>query len=608
MGEVIEGKKGNIGALCGFLKSQKNIKYLEYLKSNIDNNILIFDLPISELLYYYFNKTSIPILCLCGDHMKYIGFKNGYRTSCGKKKCYVNKRKETCLKKYGVDNPKKDKNIIEKEQLNIRKKYDGKHYMENSSIKDKFNTTMEKRYGVKWAQQNKDILKKSLNTWNDRSNEEKELIVSKRLETWDNKSLEEREIIKLKKKETIENRYGSIGNMYENIQEKIRKTSKVKYEVDHFFMSPLVISKRVNSYKRGIIEKYLDKLPLSYEFKYTKYNKNNSDSYFHIYHKQCEKNFKITRQLLNKRLDNNEELCLKCNPSSNGYSILEKEVLQIIINNYSGKVLENKKSLGIELDILIPDLNLAIEFNGNYWHSDLYKDKKYHLRKTNICKSQEIQLIHIFEDEWLYKKDIVISRLLNLLGVSKRIYARKCEVKEITDNSEVREFLISNHIQGFVGSKVKLGLYYNGELVSMMNFGNLRRNLGHSGSEDSYELLRFCNSLDTTVVGGASRLFKHFTRNYDPKIIISYADRRWSQGNLYENLGFEFTHYSNPSYFYLNPKELIRLNRFNFRKDILVKGGYDNDLTEREIMSNRGYLRIYDCGDLVYKFTNFDNM
>lgn len=602
--KVIIEKRGNIGALCGFLKSPKNKDYLEYLKSNINDEILNYDLSISEIIYYYFNNIQEPILCSCGDHRKYIGFKNGYRTSCGKKECYVKQRKLTCLKKYGVDNPKKSKEILLKEQDNIKKKYNGKHYMEDSDVREKFNTTMEDRYGVKWAQQNESISKKRLETWSNKTDSEKKEIIIKRLETWNCKSdLEIREI-KDRKIKTIENKYGSVSNMYRGIQEKIREVSKVKYNVDHFFMSDIVINKRVNSYKKKIINKYLNKLPISYKFKETEYNKNNTDSYFHIYHKECDKEFKITRQLLNKRIDNNEDICLVCNPVSNGYSKLEKDILQVILDNYEGEVLENDTSLGIELDIFIPKLNLAIEVNGNYWHSELYKDSKFHLNKTNICEDNDIQLIHIFEDEWLYKKDIVISRLLNLIGSSKKVYARKCIVKEITDNNKVKEFIISNHIQGFVGSKVKLGLYYKDELVSIMTFSNLRSNLGNenSDSEKSYELLRFCNLLNTAVVGGASRLFKYFIRNYNPEMIISYADRRWSRGKLYEKLGFRFTHYSNPNYFYCDPRELIRLNRFNFGKDRLISEGYDSSLTEREIMSNRGFLRIYDCGNLVFRY------
>ena len=213
-----------------------------------------------------------------------------------------------------------------------------------------------------------------------------------------------------------------------------------------------------------------------------------------------------------------------------------------------------------------------------------------------------IQLVHIFEDEWIYKKDIVKSRILNLLGKSDRIYARKCEIRNVSP-STARSFLDDNHIQGFCSSAYRYGLYYNGELVSLMTFGNKRKNLGSKSINGHYELLRFCNKLNTTVIGGASRLFKHFIKEVKPIEIVSYADRRWSNGNLYEKLGFTLTHKSQPSYFYvINDK---RENRFKYRKDALVKEGYDKDKTEHQIMLERGIYRIYDCGCLVYDI-NFE--
>jgi len=163
------------------------------------------------------------------------------------------------------------------------------------------------------------------------------------------------------------------------------------------------------------------------------------------------------------------------------------------------------------------------------------------------------------------------------------------------------KFLEQNHIQGSVGSQIKIGLYYNDELVSLMNFSKPRINIGGKKEEGTYELIRFSNKLNTTVVGGASKLLKYFERNYNPKEIISYADRRWSQGNLYTQLGFDFIHFSQPNYFYVKSKR--RENRFGYRKSILVKQGFDKNKTEKEIMQERGFNRIYDCGTLKFMKT-----
>jgi hypothetical protein len=131
-----------------------------------------------------------------------------------------------------------------------------------------------------------------------------------------------------------------------------------------------------------------------------------------------------------------------------------------------------------------------------------------------------------------------------------------------------------------------------------MTFGSLRKNMGRKSIDGHYELLRFCNKLYTSVVGGADKLLKYFIKTYNPKEITSYADRRWSQGDLYEKLGFEFIHNSKTNYFYINKGK--REHRFKYRKDILVKEGFDKNKTEREIMKERGFNRIYDCGNKKY--------
>jgi hypothetical protein len=255
----------------------------------------------------------------------------------------------------------------------------------------------------------------------------------------------------------------------------------------------------------------------------------------------------------------------------------------------------------MEIDVYIPELKLGFEFNGLYWHSEIYKEKNYHLDKTKLCNDQGISLFHIWEDDWLYKQDIVKSMILNKLGKTlNKIFARKCIIKIVDDNKLVKDFLETNHIQGFVGSKIKIGLFYNDELVSLMTFGNLRKSLGQKSQEGSYELLRFCNKLNTTVVGGASKLFKYFLNNYDVKQVTSYSDLSRSNGNMYKQLGFTLQHNSDPNYYYII--DGIRKHRFNFRKDKLVKEGADPLKTEIQIMNEKGFYRIFDCGMQKWNF------
>ena len=210
--------------------------------------------------------------------------------------------------------------------------------------------------------------------------------------------------------------------------------------------------------------------------------------------------------------------------------------------------------------------------------------------------------MHIWEDDWNYKKDIVKSMILNKLGKTpNKIFARKTEIKEINDNKLVREFLDINHIQGFVGSKVKIGLFFENELVSLMTFGNRRVAMGKKlTNKGEFELLRFCNKLNTNVIGGASKLFKYFIKNYNPIEITTYADRSFSQGELYRTLGFTFIGKTQPNYYYVINKH--KKHRFNFRKDILIKQGFDSNKTEHEIMLERKIYRIYDSGNLKFEY------
>ena len=293
------------------------------------------------------------------------------------------------------------------------------------------------------------------------------------------------------------------------------------------------------------------------------------------------------------------------NSTPNFHSKIETEIKEFIKSlgfeaNTDRKILNGK-----EIDILIPPLKIAFEIDGLRWHNEITKDNNYHLRKTEQCKDCGISLYHIFEDEWEFKRDIVESRIRNILNCTQnKIFARKCQIKTV-DKPIAMRFLDENHLQGKCGSIINYGLYYNNELVSLMTFGKLRKNMGRNDTGNTYELIRFCNKLNTNVVGGASKLFKHFIKEFNPSSIISYADRRWSNGNLYTKLNFSHVHNSRPNYFYIIGHK--RKNRFGFRKDILVKEGYDANKSEHQIMFDRGIYRIYDCGTMLFKYENIYN-
>ena len=386
------------------------------------------------------------------------------------------------------------------------------------------------------------------------------------------------------------------GDENYNNMEQNKKTCIEKYNNDSVFNVDEIRKKIYNSRKNKLINNYKS------------YNLIDVDYEKYTYICNCEKNhiFEIPKTIFYNRIKTNTTLCTICNPIGFAYSDKENIICKFIQDNYNDVIVQNSRNIisPYELDIFLPDLKIAFEFNGIYWHNEIYKPNNYHLNKTELCEEKGIQLIHIYEDDWLHKQNIVKSIILNKLGKTEnKIFARICEIRQIDDNSLVRSFLDENHIQGFIGSKIKVGLFYNNELVSLMVFGN-RRVAMTSG--DEYELLRFCNKLNINIAGGASRLFKYFINNYNPTKIIAYADRSTSQGKLYETLNFKFIGKTTPNYYYV--VDGIKQNRFNFRKDILIKQGFDPNKTEHQIMLDRKIFKIYDSGDLIFNLCLFPNI
>ena len=123
---------------------------------------------------------------------------------------------------------------------------------------------------------------------------------------------------------------------------------------------------------------------------------------------------------------------------------------------------------------------------------------------------------------------------------------------------------------------------------------------GGKTEEGVFELNRFCSEKGIVCTGIASRMFKYFVTNYNPKEVFSYADIRWSKGDLYKKLGFNFVGRSNPNYWYIDGQD--RIHRFNFRKSVLEKklDNFSESLTEVENMVNNGFTRIWDCGNLKF--------
>jgi len=257
-----------------------------------------------------------------------------------------------------------------------------------------------------------------------------------------------------------------------------------------------------------------------------------------------------------------------------------------------------------ELDIVIPSKKIAVEYCGLYWHSELQgKDAKYHLDKLERCNEISYNLITIFEDEWVNKREIVLSRLKNVLGVGqdvKIIYARCLKIKEV-NTDVVRRFCEQNHLQGYSGASIKLGAFLDDELVSVMTFSKPSLSKGQREVVGNvYELSRFCSKINYRVIGIASKMLSYFKKNYPWKEVFSYSDRRWSDGNLYERIGFKLIGNTKPNYWYFANGGINRKHRFVLRKN----PEEPKDATEWELRQAQGWNRIWDCGNKKYIITN----
>ena len=281
--------------------------------------------------------------------------------------------------------------------------------------------------------------------------------------------------------------------------------------------------------------------------------------------------------------------CPSCNASVSKPEIKLKDFIRSF---YKGEIITNSKNIipPMELDIFVPTLNLAIEFNGGYWHSERFKDKNYHLNKYNLCKSKGIRLISIWEWEYLKDRDKIENFIKNLILEKKKLFARKLKIKEV-DIKTQREFLDINHLQGYVPCTLTLGLYKEDELVQLMT---LRIK---SKKDKLFEIGRLATKTGFTVVGGSKRLFKHLLSFVDFETIISYNNMDKFTGDTYESLGMTYESTSIP-YGWIRNTEY--LPRYQTQKSKLLKQGFDKNLSESEIMRSEGFEKIYFTG--VSKF------
>lgn len=426
-------------------------------------------------------------------------------------------------------------------------------------IRKIYNTNI-KRYGVPHALQNKDIL--------------------------------------TKQKHTCLERYGDeIYSRTDECKEKVRSTCNMLYG-GVGSGSEILKSRMIDSIRKKRLETNSIPNQIGYD--------DNGDWIIGCDNEKCElydscnHTFTISSGNYLDRIRLGYEVCTKHNPVSDGkikdtylerfiYNILDESGIEYICNDRS--VISPK-----EVDIYIPAKKLAIECNGIYWHS--FKPDDYHIEKYTTCRDEGVQLLTIWQDWIRTRPDIVRSMILSKLGLTNdHIYARRCNIAYISAK-DANKFLDDNHIQGRCSSKVHIGLFHDNELVSVMCFSRRSQLSGGRGNnEDEWELIRFCNRLNTNVIGGAGKMLAFFIREYHPSKIVSFSCNDISNGNLYLKLGFVSDYNINKSYWYIDNRTMKRYHRSRFTKSHLREMGYDTEgKTERVIMKRTPYYRIYDSG------------
>jgi hypothetical protein len=539
------------------------------------------------------------------------------------------KSKMTSIVNWGVDNPMKSEVVKKKVKSNNLKKWGVEWTLESVKIRKKIKKTNLKNWGVdhnfKSTEVRKRIKKTLLENWGvdnpSKSEEVKSIKKQTSIRNWgvDNPSKSE-EIKKSKRVTCLKNWGVEYPQQNSEIQKKSQDTLIRKWGVDHNMKIPNIIElmKANNiknwgvewtlqspeikeSIKRTNLENWgVDHPFLNEEFRILNFNISKDNNYLSylgnnlsLFRCKDGHNFEISSVNYFSRIRSKLPLCTVCNPIGDSVSIKELDLYKFINSVYTNQIIQSYRD-GLEIDIYLPDLHLGFEFNGLYWHSEEKKSKGYHLDKTNYFKERGIRIIHIWEDDWDNRKEIIKSQIGNWVGSStQKIPARKCKIGLIKEPKVIREFLDLNHIQGYLRSDINIGLFHQDKLVSIMTFD---RNEGRKKmGPGEWNLSRFCSKIDTLVLGSASKLFSYFLANYSPKRVISYSDKNWSKGDIYTKLGFSLVSETRPDYKYIVDNKRVHKSRFR-------KSRTSTDLTESEWAKNSKILRVWDCGKMKFEF------
>jgi very-short-patch-repair endonuclease len=280
------------------------------------------------------------------------------------------------------------------------------------------------------------------------------------------------------------------------------------------------------------------------------------------------------------------------NTYRSSYEILISEILE---KNGIAHLISNRKILGNrkEIDILIDEHKIAIEINGNYYHTENNgKNKNYHYNKWKILYDKGYTLLSIMEDEFINNQQAWMNKILDLCNIlyKSKVLAHDCKISEI-DKETSKNFIKLNCVNNKnIDADYSLGLTYNGQLIALMQFMN-------TPTSKTAKLIRYCEDIHFNIERGANILLKKFIEDNDFDKIIGFSDNKIDDHKLYQNLGFDFVRNIPPEYEYVHKNNyLIRLDKNKFNKKFINENFDTSSKTTKKIMKEFGYKRIWDCG------------
>lgn len=561
------------------LSDVKKLKVLHIKNSKFGNIVFPNSISNARQMLWHISKNTmeIPLCPVCNSTLGWHPDKREYRKYCGKRCSAIGSRdiaSKTSIERYGMSHYSQTNEFKERIKVTSIENFGVEHYSQTTEFKDRTINKNKENFGVSYPAQSPIILEKMKNTTKERHGEEHYSQTDEFKNKFKNSSLK---------------KYGT-DHPFKNskIREKITKTNLEKYGTESATQNPVVKKKIIDSRKNNYYESdILNKLNDAQWLK----NEQETKTITQIANELGVSSSNLGKYFSNHNIEIKRIHTNTSDAETEIVNFIKDLGINVVQNNYN--IIPPK-----EIDIFLPDENIAIEYNGIYWHSELQgKEKSYHLDKTIKCENKNIQLMHIFDYEWgdPIKKQIWKSMIKSKLGFTKSIYARKCKVKKVSI-AHAREFMEENHLDGFVGGNYKYGLYYEDILVQCIIISKSRFN-----KNADYELIRLATKKDITVVGGISKLLSNTELSGK---LITYANRRYSLGKSYQSVSMSQQSPTPPNYFYITKNASTIESRQKYQKhkikDILPI--FDEALTEWENMKNNGYDRFWDCGNLVFTF------